>query len=91
LTRVSKHVIQSDFRRQCELIIPDFGIDNRPLSLIDRSNDISLEFNRSDNLDSHDGFHDDWFGFGECFPESTDSGESEGKLVGVLDVGGSVF
>lgn len=39
-----------------------------------------MEFDRSNDIDLHDGFKNDWSTFGESFTESTLSGESESKF-----------
>lgn len=41
---------------------------------------LTLEFDRSNDIDLHDGFKNDWSTFGESFTESTLSGESESKF-----------
>lgn len=43
----------------------------------------TLEFDRSNDLDSHDGLQDSRLCQLECFAESTDSSKSESQLRGI--------
>jgi hypothetical protein len=91
LTRVPKHVIQRDLGNQRKLVIPHFRVDDRTLALVDRTNHITLELDRRDDLDRHDGFQYDGAGAVEGFFESANGGQPECQFVRVVRMGSTIL
>jgi hypothetical protein len=41
LARVAKHVVQGDLGGESELVVPDLGVDDRTLALVEGANDVA--------------------------------------------------
>lgn len=91
LTRVAKHVVQRNLGSQRELVVSNFGIDDGSFTLVESTNDVTLEFNGSDNLDGHERFKDHRLRLHECLSEGTDGGESESQFGRILNVGSTIL